>query len=199
MEPVGLAVGVLGLAGLFSSCLDAVERFDSWRNFTDESRTLGTRLEAEKIRLKTWGRVVGFDSGTVSASRHEALEDPQIISIIREHLSAIENLCKNTDGTFLPVAGTSARHARRAQALGRLEAHASAPSESRRHKVRWALRDKAKCTAQVETLRQLVQNLHDLVPPDGAKGTRHAQPRAGNDALGHMGGTPLPGAFSLPI
>jgi hypothetical protein len=29
MEPVGLAVGILGLVGLFNTCLDLLDKFDS--------------------------------------------------------------------------------------------------------------------------------------------------------------------------
>lgn len=37
MEPVGLAVGVLGLAGLFSTCLEAVDKVQSYRSFGVDS------------------------------------------------------------------------------------------------------------------------------------------------------------------
>lgn len=33
MDAVGLAVGVVGLAGLFSTCLDIMDRFDSFKEF----------------------------------------------------------------------------------------------------------------------------------------------------------------------
>lgn len=83
MEPVGLAVGVLGLASLFSASLDAVGRFESWRNFSDEYHLVRTLLEGQKLRLRLWGRAVGFDNGDVSANHYEALDDPQIRSMIR--------------------------------------------------------------------------------------------------------------------
>jgi hypothetical protein len=198
MEPVGLTVGVLGLAGLFSSCLEAVERFDSWRNFTDESRTLGTRWETQKLRMKRWGRAVGLENGAVSPDHHEALDDPEIASRVCTHLSVIENLCTNADSAFSPVARTSAGQTRHTLLFrGRIQAHPSTPSESARQRVKWALRDKAKCTAQVETLGLLVHDLHDLVPPNGAKGTKYAQRRAANDVSRHMGGSHLPGACLL--
>ena len=82
MEPVGLAVGVLSVAGLFSSCLDAVQRVESWRNFADDSRLLGARWGDERLHLKTWGRAGGFDNGTLSHDHHKALDDPQINSIV---------------------------------------------------------------------------------------------------------------------
>lgn len=196
MEPVGLAVGVLGLAGLFSSCLDVVERFDSWRSFADESRLLGALFEGERLRLKRWGSAVGLDNGELSSNHHEALDDPRIISMVCTYLSIIKSLCGDGDGDgeFPPLAGTSDRHAKRTLFLqGRAQAHANAPPESRRQKTNWALREKAKCKAQVEAIGSLVQSLCDLVPADGAKGTQPAQRKAGNDAIGYMDGKRLRG------
>ncbi|KAK8147549.1 hypothetical protein G3M48_001448 [Beauveria asiatica] len=187
MEPVGLAVGVLGLAGLFSASLDAIDRFESWKNFTDESHLVRTLLEGHKLRLRLWGRAVGFVDGDVSAGHHEALDDPQICSMIRAHLSDIEKLCTSADGTFLTATGTGAGHTRGAPSLGsRAQPHPSARPESKRQKLKWALRDKAKCTGQAQMLASLVQALHDLVPLDCAKGTRRAPRNDGNDALGRV-------------
>ncbi|PMB65579.1 Vegetative incompatibility protein HET-E-1 [Beauveria bassiana] len=170
MEPAGLAVGVLGLAGLFGASLDAIDRFESWRNFTDESHLVRTLLEGHKLRLRLWGRAVGFVDGDVSASHHEALDDPQICSMIRTHLSDIEKLCTSADGTFLLATGTGAGHTRGAPSLqSRAQPHPSARPESKRQKLKWALRDKAKCTGQAQMLASLVQALHDSVPLDGAK------------------------------
>ncbi|SPO00191.1 related to ankyrin [Cephalotrichum gorgonifer] len=167
VEPVGLAVGILGLAGLFSSCLDAAERFESWKNFGDESRFLGNHFEAEKLRLKRWGEAVGFDKGVLLPDHHEALDDPRVESRIREHLSIIENTCNGEDD-----AAPSAADISTSRGLPRsVQPHPGTPSESKRQRVKWAIRDKAKCTAQVHTFGLLVQDLHNLVPPDGANGT----------------------------
>lgn len=190
MEPIGLAVGVIGLAGLFSACLDAVERFDAWKNFSDDSRALGSRWETQKLRMKRWGQAVGFDNGEASPDQqHEALADAEIVSRVREHLSIIENLCTNAGSAFSPAAETSAGQAKYAFfSRSRAQANPRLHSESGRQRVKWALRDKAKCAAQVEMLGLLVQDLYDLIPLDG---TKHAQRKASCDTLGYMDGTGL--------
>lgn len=198
MEPVGLAVGVVGLAGLLRSCLDAVERFDSWKNFTGESHLLAARWEAERLRLEEWSRGVGLEKGVMSPDHHEALDNPQIFAAVCTHLSIIKDLCTNADGAFTFVAGAGAAHARSARFVAlrphpRQEAH----PESRRQRAKWALRDKAKCTAQVTKLEGLVQQLHNLVPDDSSKGTKPAQHGTGNDAIRRMGGTYLLNATPL--
>ena len=40
MEIVGLGLGIAGLAGIFTSCLDVVERVDSYRDFGVDSRAI---------------------------------------------------------------------------------------------------------------------------------------------------------------
>lgn len=193
MEPAGLAVGLVGLAGLFSSCLEVVDRFDSWKNFGSDSQSLGSRFRAEKLRLEKWGETVGFERGTLSRDHHEALDDARIISKVREHLLIIEDICSNTNDASLLVAGTDAEPAKHGLLPGgQFQLYPSTLSKSRTQRVKWALRDKAKCIAQVENLGRLVQDLHNLVPPDGTKGTRTARGRAGNVALGHTDGTNVP-------
>lgn len=36
MEAAGLGIGIVGLAGLFSSCVDIAERWDSYKEFLTE-------------------------------------------------------------------------------------------------------------------------------------------------------------------
>ncbi|WYZ35989.1 hypothetical protein EsH8_X_000636 [Colletotrichum jinshuiense] len=91
MEPVGLAVGVAGLAGLFSSCLEAVERFDSYKNFGRDSRSLAIQFEADKHRFEQWGRAVGIENGKLSDSHHPALDDTQKLAIVHKLLASIQD------------------------------------------------------------------------------------------------------------
>ncbi|QPC63066.1 hypothetical protein HYE67_005297 [Fusarium culmorum] len=49
MEAVGL---VLGVAGLFSTCLEAVEKVQSYRSFGPDSSTINTRFQTAKVLLE---------------------------------------------------------------------------------------------------------------------------------------------------
>src|SRR5437762_8290269 len=60
MEPGGLAVSIVGLAGLFSLCLDVIEKVEKYKDFGTDSRTLIAQFEADKLRFKRWGEKVGF-------------------------------------------------------------------------------------------------------------------------------------------
>lgn len=115
MDPVGLAVGVVGLAGLFSVCLEAVERFDSWKKFDAELAYLGVRVEAERLRLYKWGQCVGFQQHLASRAEewlrfnkavddgcsrpyHIAFEDERTVEVVKKLLLLLEELCKEADG-----------------------------------------------------------------------------------------------------
>lgn len=70
MEPVGIAVGIMGLAGLYSSCLDAVARAKDYKTFETDSQTLNAQFEADRLRFQRWGRDVGLERGQLSAGHH---------------------------------------------------------------------------------------------------------------------------------
>ncbi|KAJ5769021.1 hypothetical protein N7520_003580 [Penicillium odoratum] len=62
MEPVSFAVGIIGLAGLFSTCLDVLEKVDSWKDFGSDSRSLSAQLKAHRLRLERWDKAVGLEN-----------------------------------------------------------------------------------------------------------------------------------------
>ncbi|KAK1964105.1 hypothetical protein LY78DRAFT_659686 [Colletotrichum sublineola] len=97
MEPLGLAVGVVGLAGLFSTCLEAVQKFDAYKNFGRDSRSLATQLDVDKHRFEEWGRTVGFESGRLSDSHHPALDDAEKLAVVRKLLSSIQEFCSSAE------------------------------------------------------------------------------------------------------
>lgn len=145
MEPAGLAVGVLGLAGLFNSCLEAVGKVQSYRSFTVDSQELDAQLNAERIRFEQWGQQVGFSRGQVSASHHHALDNPKTSCAVEDLFFIIRRICESDDDPQrLP---------------------------SKRRRLAWALRGKGERTEEVKLFGNIVQLLHHLVPPEGARGT----------------------------
>ncbi|KAK2761422.1 ankyrin repeat domain-containing protein 52 [Colletotrichum kahawae] len=113
IEPIGLAVGIAGLAGLFSTCIDAVERVDSYRDFKHNSHSLYVEFEAEKRRFEQWGSATGINKSTLSSAHHPALNDPQTLSTAKDLLSLIQNLYTNTDDAaaqpFMPGNASTAK------------------------------------------------------------------------------------------
>ncbi|KAK1985680.1 prion-inhibition and propagation-domain-containing protein, partial [Colletotrichum cereale] len=173
MEPIGLAVGVVGLAGLFTSCLEAVEKVHSYKNFGRDSRSLATQFDADKHRFEEWGRAVGFEKGKLSDSHHPALDDAQKLEVVRKLLGSIQDFCSSAgdaryqqhtqpDDGFAKDISISARQS---------QPRYGAPIASRWRKTTWALSGKTKQTGHIQTFALLVQYLYNVVPPHDATDT----------------------------
>lgn len=52
MEPVGLGIGVIGLAGLFTACLYVTDRAKAFKSFTFDSDALQVQFDAHRFRLE---------------------------------------------------------------------------------------------------------------------------------------------------
>ncbi|KAM5347269.1 hypothetical protein ACJ41O_010274 [Fusarium nematophilum] len=162
MEPVGLAVGVIGLAGLFSSCLEAVDKVQSYRSFGADSHVLGTRFKAAKARLERWGRQVGLENAP-SKDGHPAVAEQDVSAAVEDILRAINTICDTSSA--VPGSRSSLVPRR----VGDTLLHPRQRLDSmRRQKLSWALWGKGKRTDQVELLENLVQQLHNLVPLDAS-------------------------------
>ncbi|KAJ5426965.1 hypothetical protein N7465_002035 [Penicillium sp. CMV-2018d] len=164
MEPVSFAVGIIGLAGLFSTCLEAVERFDSWKDYDSEFRSLVAQFKAQKLRLAKWGVAVGLEDDELSYVHNALLDDPKIEATVKELLLAINAVCRDEDKAFLtPMLGKDETPTKD-QLF-----HRHAPRESKRQKLGWVFRTKAKRVAQVDHFSKLVESLHNLIPIDDPK------------------------------
>ncbi|KAH6876317.1 hypothetical protein B0T10DRAFT_197799, partial [Thelonectria olida] len=163
MEVAGLAIGIAGLAGLFASCLDSIEKIQSYRSSKIDASGLNAQFEAEKLRLEKWGLDVGFDASAPSArtNHHPALDEAKTIKAVRELLLIIESI-RNIERP-----------------------------ESTRKKVAWAVWGKEKSADQVRLLRDLVQCLYDLVPPGRPQRLSEEQDEANSIALESVLGTHL--------
>ena len=60
MEPTGLVVGVAGLAGAFTACVDCFEYIQLGRRFGQDYGKCLLKLDAEKLRLSRWGVAMGL-------------------------------------------------------------------------------------------------------------------------------------------
>ncbi|KAI0815408.1 prion-inhibition and propagation-domain-containing protein [Xylaria sp. FL0064] len=171
MEPAGLAVGIVRLIGIFSTCLDIVERWDSYKDFGAEFGSLVARFKADKIRFRQWGQRVGIDKSKHGDGYHKALDDPSIRPVVDEILQCIKHLDDDT-GNFTsglrPISGSvdTLAHSKTVLPKGRPQFEKYQGATSRKSRLGWALRSKTRFLALVESFDALVQKLYDLVPPD---------------------------------
>ena len=151
MEPVGLAVGVVGLAGLFSTCLHALQRLDSYKAAGRDSRQLDAQLSATIHLFERWGEGVGISQGKLSKAHHPDLDDPRTFLVIQRLLGSINELLQTSNNVDHRSLDFSIRD--------------PGPEKvSRWEKTAWALRGKLKQTNQVQALATLVADLYNVVP-----------------------------------
>ncbi|GJC91045.1 hypothetical protein ColLi_13883 [Colletotrichum liriopes] len=89
MEPAGFAVGVDELAGLFSSCVEAIDKVQSYRSVRADADVQDTFFNAAKARFEQWGRGVGIDQGRLLDDHHPALDNRDISTAVRDLLHFI--------------------------------------------------------------------------------------------------------------
>lgn len=177
MEVTGLALGVVGLAGIFGTCLECFELFKNAKSLRQDFEDLLLILDCQKERLMTWGELVGIlHSGDKNA-------DPQnlvgrcllrIISL----LSDAEQLEKRygMQPSSAPIVAHksvtgvdsgigSERFKRLQQSFQKLTLSNKGTDKLGVHlKTKWAILDKARFESLVSLVRDLVNELHHLVP-----------------------------------
>ena len=182
MEPVSFAVGVVGLAGLFTTCLDVIERVDSYKEYGVELRSLIAQYEADKLLFQRWGKSVGLEQNDFSEKHHSILQDPQLLSTVEKILTSVRELYTSADKTQLAVQTVPKSNQISKSSTGitftvenRAPDQTAQKSGSRRKKLAWALRKKAKFIAQVQQFGALVQRLQSLVMSADMKGASSHQ------------------------
>ncbi|KAI6766040.1 hypothetical protein HG530_007110 [Fusarium avenaceum] len=151
MEVAGFAIGVIGIAGLFNTCLDSLARFQSYRSANAESHLLDTRFRAARARFEQWGVGVGISNGKLLPDHHPGLDNKDTTGVIEDVLHIITKvICDN------------------ANAHSRLpDGSYTGPTQPRRKRLKWALGGKADRVEQVDVFEKLVQQLYNLVHPKG--------------------------------
>ena len=171
MEIAGAAVGVIGL---FSACVDVLEKIDSYRDFDVDFHSVGAKFEADRVLFRRWGRAVGIDKGRLSDAHHEGLDEAETASAVAKILSSIQELhsnMKNAQSSSQSKKGDPNTRLTAGQPPGSLAQYQNDwEPVSRKQKLVWSLRNKARYISKVDHFGALVQRLQALVPADGMKG-----------------------------
>jgi predicted DNA-binding ArsR family transcriptional regulator len=175
MEPIGFTIGVVGLTGLFSVCLDVIDKVDSYKNYGVESRSIIAQFKADKHLFTKWAQDVGIDKNKLKNNYHSYLDNSETNLIVQEILSSIQEIFSKTDGTVSNLqAVVEAGPTIFPDSIHFLNTRQKSQNPkgaiSKRGRIGWSLRSKAKFIYQVQQFGALVQRLHSLVPPDGLTG-----------------------------
>ena len=163
----GLTVGVVALASLFSTCLEVVEKLESYKAFEKDHYALDVSFRATRLRFERWGQAVGFDKEDKLADHyHDALKDPAILSMVREIITVIKDLCAEPGVVVSEGAGDSTvtAHGYKDASPALISLPQMGTIHSKRRKMGWVLGGRMKRVTQVEQFAKLVQNLYDLIP-----------------------------------
>lgn len=180
MEPVGLALGVAGLAGLFSACLECFNIVQQGRYLGRDYSILETKYTNQRLRLLTWGRACGFADASSPAdipwnddTRLAVTETlMRIASLFKDHRTLRKRYGLSMDQSTLDRALSAPRvlgaltSKLRATSLAVTESGVftlPGRSSSKRHSfpatMRWAIDDKRKFAELVQHLKDSLTTL----------------------------------------
>jgi hypothetical protein len=91
-EPIGLALGVAGLAGLFSNVIDCFEYIHIGKTFGGNFQTSLLKLDNAMLRLSRWGEAVGLSGRIYDASALPSWIKPEEKKLAEKTLGQILNL-----------------------------------------------------------------------------------------------------------
>ena len=177
VEPISLSVGVIALAGLFSTCVECFDRIDAAEQFGRDYELLSTQLEVEKTRLLIWGRAVGLLE-TDEARRYRP-DSPLVQPVIERILSCILLIFTDTEQLTSRYGAIQYGHEctkftyNGRHGIGLISrAKFKESFEQFRSKIllnqsqtglgqkgRWALHDRSKLTTLIDDLRQFTDGL----------------------------------------
>ncbi|KAL7909517.1 ankyrin repeat-containing domain protein [Trichoderma velutinum] len=166
MNPINFTLGAIRLPGLFSTCLDLIERIDDYRHFKADERALAIQFSSHRLRLKKWGNCLGLDqeAAELCQERHEALADSETLQTVHHIIDIAQDILSVRQGLPAQNFGSPSDVQTGPLFAGDLAEQSRTGRVSRKAKFMWALKGKGRREDQVELLGKLVQHLYTLVP-----------------------------------
>jgi hypothetical protein len=96
-DPIGIALGAAGLLGLFSTCVDLVDRMGKACSYGNDFTILSVKFEAERARLILWGESAGIwllysPLACEATPFHPNLTRPEISNAVCRTLGMMQNI-----------------------------------------------------------------------------------------------------------
>jgi Ras family protein A len=180
MEAAGLAVGVVGLAGLFSACVDCFHYIDAGRRYEYDSEILIAKFHIQHVRLYLWGYLVGL-TGDIEQENLNILAQQEIgvklcLGGIRTLLTNSNDLVEKYGLVDTEPIEDDDKQLEDQRGLARVERLRSSlctllPNHNMVDsgpdvlaRAKWAIRDKGRFVTLVEDLKDFVDGLQGVVP-----------------------------------
>lgn len=181
MEPVSFTIGVAGLAGLFSTCMECFDYIQLGRAFGKDYGKCLLRLDAAKLRFSRWGEATGVASTSQVVDRlalpkedfrlaesllqqiHDLFEDTEKMSIRYQKHAALDSSISDALAVCDEEIDLSLQDL---QLHSQLRAITSRRQKSTGlvQKARWALYEKKKLDTMISDITEFVDRLVDLFP-----------------------------------
>lgn len=179
VEPISLSFGAIALAALFSTCLECFDYFKAAQSFAEDFELLIVKLDCQKERLLTWGDLVGI-SKTVEEGRNSYLDTAKG-ELVKRCLESLESLCSNAEklqrefGVQATISSHSQGDSSGQLSLNRANGFRKSlqqffpPRRSQKpHNIvirtKWAIHDKTKFENLISHIKDLVTELHNIIP-----------------------------------
>jgi hypothetical protein len=179
MEPVGLTIGAVALAGLFSLCIQCFDLIEIGRKTSVDYEILVVKLSIEKRRLMVWGEAVGILRP--DQDRDPLLDDLETRALVERILSSVQRLfdeTQNLKSKYGLEKTSSTQNSPKAMVQGSAVCSLSFESSPlvqfqtgfsehiRRvglvEKTRWAIRDSKKFATLIRDLKDLLDGLGEI-------------------------------------
>ncbi|KAB5575375.1 hypothetical protein GE09DRAFT_1091785 [Coniochaeta sp. 2T2.1] len=159
-ELAGLALGVVGVAGLYSVTLQVFEQISDAANFNRDLETQQAKLKAALTSLRLWGAGTGFTTdGTLLPDHHVVFDDERILYDVQSALFCIKDACSQLRSTFDQSAAGSGNDPR---------ARVKKKIASAGKRLRWAFQEKTKVEDLLNQVICLVGLLYQIARPKDA-------------------------------
>ncbi|KAJ1324745.1 Prion-inhibition and propagation [Microdochium nivale] len=170
---------VIGVAGVFTTCVDAFGYFKLYQNATKDIEIVLQKLDIEKARLLFWGENLGILSAD---RRNPQLLDERIANLVKRILGQIHELLTDSD-KLTTTYGVRTPDSSFLRAVDYLSAKSQAiyqPSSdrfwvrnasrladftrgSRAARTKWAIHERQKFQELVNTLSNFIEDLFKLI------------------------------------
>ena len=166
MEIAGVVIGTAGLAGLYSACMECIDRVESYQNYGTDTRHLSAQLSTNKVILQNWANRVGISPLGLLDQHDKRLDDFDTARAVCDVLCTIRDVLESNE-----VSPRIARRRTGEQSLTSLS-HPLTPTipndplslARKRDKLAWTLHGKSKFVAQVDRFMGCLEQLHMLLP-----------------------------------
>lgn len=171
VEPISLSIGI---ATLFTSCIECFEYFKAAKGFQQNFEVLLVKLEYQQERLLVWGDLVGIGTGGHHGLEPDSETNERTQDVTKRCLTSIQRLLKDAETlkskyglrSYTATSDTAPHSGISSNALKRLRLRLGRQSKgpSVLDKTRWAIHDEPNFQKLVEDIRGLIDGLMSKVP-----------------------------------